>query len=96
MGVLSRRSDLSAILAAHELFASMVPATCVAVCVLAIALARRPRRAALRACMLAVPVVVCLALLEVPAAEGHDIVAHTLKEKSTRWIGSRRGHGFTR
>lgn len=68
MGVLSRRPDLSAILAAHELFAWMFPATFCAVCGLTIALAHRPRRAALRACMVAVPVVAGLALLEVPAA----------------------------
>src|SRR5207249_26387 len=68
MGVLSRRPDLSAILAARELFAWMFPATFVAVCGLTVALAQRPRRTALRACMVAVPVVAGLALLEVPAA----------------------------
>jgi hypothetical protein len=68
MGVLARRPDLSSILAARALFAWMFPATCVAVCGLTVALAHRPRRAAFRACMVAVPVVVGLALLEVPAA----------------------------
>src|SRR5690242_6415873 len=56
LGVLSRRPDRSAILAAHELFAWMFPATFCAVCGLTMALAHRPRRAALRACMVAVPV----------------------------------------
>src|SRR5262245_56673456 len=68
MGVLSRRPNLSAILAARALFAWMVPATFCVVCGLTVALAQRPRRAALRACMVAVSVVASLALLEVPAA----------------------------
>jgi hypothetical protein len=67
MSVLSRRLDLSAILAARVLFGWMFPATFIAVCGLTIALASRPRRAALRACMVTVSVVASLALLEVPA-----------------------------
>src|SRR5262245_37246731 len=68
MGVLSRRLDLGAILAARTLFGWMFPATFVAVCGLSIALAPRPRLAALRACLVTVSVVVSLVLLEVPAA----------------------------
>ena len=68
MGVLSRRPDLSSILAARALFAWMFPATFVAVCGLTVALAHRPRLAVFRALMVAIPVVASLALLEVPAA----------------------------
>jgi len=68
MGVLSRRPDLSSILAARALFAWMFPATFFAVCGLTVALAHRPRLAAFRSLMAAVPVVAGLALLEVPAA----------------------------
>jgi hypothetical protein len=68
LGVLSRRPDLSSILAARALFAWMFPATGFAVCGLTVALAHRPRLALLRACMVAVPLVAGLALLEVPAA----------------------------
>ncbi len=68
MGVLSRRPDLESILAARQLFAWMFPATFCAVCGLTVALAQRPRLAAFRALMVAIPVVASLALLEVPAA----------------------------
>jgi GDSL-like Lipase/Acylhydrolase family len=68
MGVLSRRPDLSSILAARALFAWMFPATFVAVCGLTVTLTHRPRLAAFRALMAAIPVVASLALLEVPAA----------------------------
>jgi hypothetical protein len=68
MSVLSRRPDLSSILAARELFAWMFPATFFAVCGLTVALAHRPRLAAFRAFMATVPVVAGLALLEIPAA----------------------------
>jgi SGNH hydrolase-like domain, acetyltransferase AlgX len=68
MGVLSRRPDLSSILAARQLFAWMFPATFFAVCGLTVALAHRRRLAVFRSLMVAISVVACLALLEVPAA----------------------------
>ena len=67
MGMLSRRPDLSAILAARALFGWMFPVTFVAVCGLIIALSPRPRLAALRACLVTVSVVAILMILEVPA-----------------------------
>jgi hypothetical protein len=68
VGVLARRPDLGSILAARQLFGWMFPATFLAVCGLTVALAHRAKLAAFRCLMVAVPVVVSLALLELPAA----------------------------
>ena len=91
MGVLTRRPDLSSILAARALFAWMAPATCFAVCGLTVALAHRPRLAVLRACMVAVPVVVGLALLEVPAA----IKLVHWRVICTRWLACNTHYNLT-
>jgi hypothetical protein len=83
MGVLSRRPDLRSILAARELFAWMFPATFCAVCGLTVALSHRPRLAAFRAFLVAIPVVASLALLEVPAA----LKLVHWRVICTRWLG---------
>ena len=68
MGVLSRRPDLSSILAVRQLFSWMFQVTFLAVCGLTVALAHRPKLAVFRSLTVAVPVVAGLAFLEVPAA----------------------------